>query len=125
MIYVVVVLPISPLFFGSLFPICSQFVPSLSTLRVARSVAYLLRSSDKIFSGTYDKQCPHARKKDRALSKAVSWARRRFCLSVGRKGRQVWLLACWQHGLACHPCCETRRSKESGAQDADTPTTDG
>ena len=30
MTYVRVALPISPLFFGSLFPICSQFVPSFS-----------------------------------------------------------------------------------------------
>lgn len=63
--------------------------------------------------------------KDRALSKSVSWARRRFRHSVGREEWQIWLFASWRHGLACHPCIETRRAKEGCPQNPDAPATDG
>lgn len=55
----------------------------------------------------------HSRTKDHTFSEPLSRTRRYFRHSVGREGGQTWLFAGRRHGLAGHPCSETRRSKES------------
>ncbi len=73
----------------------------------------------------YEKRSLHARGENLALSRSVSWARRCFRHSVGRKEWQIWLFTCQHYGLACHPCRETRRAKDGCPQNQNAPATDG
>src|SRR5260370_12184705 len=73
----------------------------------------------------YEKRSFHTRGENLALSRSVSWARRCFRHSVGRKERQIWLFTCQHHGLGCHPCRETRRAKEGCPQNQNAPAIDG